>query len=77
MNIEVSKRDSVFCELKNYCHLASKNAYMEVTEWSNGEGFDIIIDSHHKEMFSLTHGEYQLLQVLINYKGSRDEILPR
>jgi hypothetical protein len=77
VSIEVSKRDSVFCELKNYCHLASKNAYMEVTEWSNGEGFDIIIDSHHKEMFSLTHGEYQLLQVLINYKGARDEILSR
>jgi hypothetical protein len=49
---------------------------MEVTEWSNGEGFDIIIDSHHKVAFSLTHGEYQLLQVLINYKGARDALLP-
>jgi hypothetical protein len=75
MSIEFSKRDAVFCELKNYCHLASKHAYMEVTEWSNGEGFDIIIDSHHKVAFSLTHGEYQLLQVLINYKGARDGIL--
>jgi hypothetical protein len=75
MSIEFSKRDAVFCKLKNYCHLASEHAYMEVTEWSNGEGFDIIIDTHRTETFSLTHGEYQLLHVLINYKGARDGIL--
>jgi hypothetical protein len=43
---------------------------MEVTQWSNGEGFDIVIDRKtNKETFSLTYGEWELLQILINWKG--------
>ena len=69
MNIEVSKRDSVFCELKNYCHLASKNAYMEVTEWSNGEGFDITLsNTRGQERISLTYGEWDAIQAVVAYK---------
>ena len=35
---------------------------MEVTEWSNGEGYDICIDRKSGgEKFSLTHGEVELL----------------
>jgi len=44
--------------------------YMEVTEWSNGEGYDIVIDRKgDTERFSLTYGEWELLQVLMNWKG--------
>lgn len=68
--IEVSKRRTVFAELKGYCHLSSDNDYMEVTEWSNGEGYDIQIDSKQDtQKFSLTYGEWQLLQVLMNWEG--------
>ena len=43
---------------------------MEVTEWSNGEGFDINIDRKRgSEKFSLSYGEWELLQVLMNWKG--------
>jgi len=68
--IAVSKRRAIFAELKGYCHLSSDNDYMEVTEWSNGEGYDIVIDRKSGvEKFSLTHGELQLLQVLINWRS--------
>ena len=68
--IEVSKRRTVFAELKGYCHLSSDNDYMEVTEWSNGEGYDILIDRKRgMERFSLSHGEWELLQVLMNWRG--------
>jgi hypothetical protein len=71
MSIEVSKRRAVFSKLKPYCHHSGDNDYMEVTEWSNGEGFDIHIDRKRRsEKFSLTYGEWELLQVLINYKAS-------
>ena len=71
MSIEVAQRRAVFAQLKPYCFHAGENDYMEVTEWSNGEGFDINIDRKtNKEMFSLTYGEWELLQVLINYKAS-------
>ena len=70
MKIEVSNRRAVFGELKDYCMHSGEHDYMEVTEWSNGEGYDICIDRKSGgEKFSLTHGEADLLQVLINYKG--------
>ena len=71
MAIEVSKRRAVFAELKPYCHHGGEHDYMEVTEWSNGEGYDIVIDRKRgSEKFSLTYGEWELLQVLMNYKDS-------
>jgi hypothetical protein len=70
--IEVSKRRAIFAELKGYCHLSSDNDYMEVTEWSNGEGYDVCIDRKSgSEKFSLTHGEWVLMQVLMNWKGEQ------
>ena len=68
--IEVSKRRAVFSELKDYCMHSGDHDYIEVTEWSNGEGYDICIDRRRVgEKFSLSYGEWELLQVLINYKG--------
>ena len=70
MTIEVSQRRAVFAQLKPYCFHAGDNDYMEVTEWSNGEGYDIVIDrKNNTERSSLTHGEWECLQVLINWKG--------
>jgi len=70
MSIEVSQRRAVFGQLKSYCFHAGENDYMEVTEWSNGEGYDVVIDRKGGiERFSLTHGEWECLQVLINWKG--------
>ena len=71
MSIEVSQRRAVLAELKPYCFHSGENDYMEVTEWSNdGEGYDIVIDrKNNTERFSLTHGEWECLQVLMNYKG--------
>ena len=70
MSIEVSQRRSVFSELGAYCMHSGEHDYMEVTEWANGEGFDIHIDRKRGAvMFSLSHGEWELLSVLVNYKG--------
>jgi hypothetical protein len=70
MSIEVSQRRAVFSEIKDYCMLSGDHDYMEVTQWSNGEGFDINIDRKRGlEKFSLSCGEWELLQVLMNWKG--------
>ena len=74
--IQTYKRDARFSSIDSYCHMADKNAHMEVTEWYNGEGMDIVIESKNRsQVFSLTWGEYQLLQVLINYKEDKNESL--
>jgi hypothetical protein len=70
MSIKVDQRRAVFSELKGYCHMSSDHDYMEVTEWSNGEGYDVCIDRKSgSEKFSLTYGEVELLTVLLNWKG--------
>ena len=70
MKVEVNNRRSVFAELKDYCMHSGDHDYMEVTEWANGEGYDIVIDRKRGiERFSLSHGEWELLQILMNWRG--------
>lgn len=63
----------MLAELKPYCHHSGENDYMEVTVWSNGEAVDVSIDRKWSgagtERFSLTYGEWELLQVLMLYQG--------
>lgn len=66
--IKVDQRKAKFVELKKYCNLSKDNSYMEVTEWSNGEGVDVVIDNHETQRFSLTHGEFTALQLLMAYE---------
>lgn len=66
---EVRNRKSTFVELKDYCvdsmgpdkkHLGH---FLEVTEWSNGEGYDIhITDSQGERYIQLTYGQYKAIK---------------
>ena len=68
--IEQSKRRAVFSELEGYCVMSGENDFMEVTQWSNGEGYDICVNRKNGvEKFSLTFGEFDLLIVLMHWKG--------
>jgi len=58
-------RKTVFADLKKHCAFAKEHDFIEVTEWINGEGFDVTIDSTNKETFSLTNGQYKLLKKLV------------
>ena len=61
------QRKSRFTELKSYDHLAKEHDFMELTEWHNGEGFDLTISDN--KSISLTWGEFEALTVLVHYKG--------
>jgi hypothetical protein len=70
MEIQVSNRKAKFTELKPYCHFAKDHDLIEVTEWSNGEGYDVTIHNvDGVKNFSLSMGEFEALTVLINYRG--------
>ena len=60
------QRKAKMTDLEKYCHLAKEHDYIEVCEWSNGEGFDVSINERH---FHLTWGEYEALQACVTYKG--------
>lgn len=67
--MEFIKLNSVSEELHKYCCHASDGDIMEVTEWKNGDGYDIsIISKMNERKFSLTLGEFELLTVLINIR---------
>jgi hypothetical protein len=66
--VEVSKRKSAYAELKDWCVMScvpdrkDKGDFLEVTEWSNGEGYDIHIhDSLGERHFDLTCGQFEAL----------------
>jgi len=71
--IETYTRKAKFASLKPYCHLAKEHSFIEVTEWSNGEGFDVSIGAAEDRYFSLSWGEYQSLQALVSYQEDKDD----
>lgn len=72
--IDIYNRPAKFAVLKPYDHHAGEDDYVELTEWSNGEGFDIFMCSKNQnERFSLTWGQWDALQAIVAYKGSSDE----
>ena len=42
--MEFNNRKSINDKLKKYDYLAKDNDFIEIIEWSNGEGYDIIIN---------------------------------
>jgi hypothetical protein len=68
MKVEKSSRSSVSVELKDFDHMAKELDFMEICQWSNWEGYDITISSASgNRMFSLTEGELQALNFLVNH----------
>lgn len=63
--MEFNSRKSVNDKLNKYDYLAKDEEYIEVTEWANGEGYDITIGggSNYKQ-FSLTDGELEAIKYL-------------
>lgn len=59
--MEYAKRKSVNDKLRKYCHLAKDSDFIEVTEWVNGEGWDITINDM---VISLTYGELKAINYL-------------
>jgi hypothetical protein len=58
-----AQRPTVYTDLQDYCHMAKPHEIVEVTEWTNGEGWDIALGNR---TFQLTMGELQALNVLCN-----------
>ena len=58
---ELIQRKSINDNLRKYDHLAKENSFIEITEWGNGEGWDITIEDR---MMSLTWGQLDAIQYL-------------
>ena len=70
--IKVTTRKSTFVELKDYCIGSmvkdgiDKGHFLEVTEWSNGDGYDIHIEDLNGPLrFMLTWGQFEAMKKCI------------
>ena len=61
--MEYNKCKNVIDSLKPYDYFAKEEDYISVTEWHNGEGYDI--DLNGKQFIHLTHGELEAINYLI------------
>ncbi len=58
-----ANRKSVMGDSDKHCYLSKQSDFVEVTEWTNGEGFDVTISDRF--MFGITRGEFKLLKKLV------------
>lgn len=75
--IKLTMRRSANADLKDFCTFSMgdkkrENDYIEVTEWSNGEGYDVLITTYNTENstykdleFRLTNGQFDALKKCI------------
>jgi hypothetical protein len=63
--MNISQVKQVYDDLKKYCIFAKDNDYIVITEWQNGEGYDIDISTNKNKHVSLTHGELDAINHLI------------
>ena len=71
--MEFNSRKSISDNLKKYDYLAKDEDYIEVTEWTNGEGYDITINDD--KIISLTEGQINAINYLVKsleYKSDDD-----
>ena len=61
--VNLYDRKSLMVELKDFDHLAEKNDFIEVTEWKNGEGYDIALSDN--QVVSITIGQFDAIKKLI------------
>ena len=65
--MEYNKRRSVWDDLSKYNYSKETDSFIEITEWTNGEGFDIAIHSRNKDkLIILTREEIEAINHLIS-----------
>lgn len=67
--MEFNNRKSVHDELRKYCILAKKDDFIEVCEWTNGEGWDVTLND---KIISLTYGELDAINYLTRTLAHKD-----
>lgn len=59
--MEIINRKSINDNLRKYDYLAKNDDFIEVTEWTNGEGYDITIND---KIIPLTNGQLEAINYL-------------
>lgn len=67
--IEENNRKAYYVALQDYCTFSigekRKHDFVEVTEWTNGEGVDVHISGTDTMNFSMTFGQFYAIKDII------------
>lgn len=72
MSIQVSIRKAKCLDLKAYCVFAKEHDFIEVTEWINGEGYDVTISNAGGVINKTSAYKARADQVLLSRGKSKD-----
>jgi hypothetical protein len=64
-NIEIYNRKAVFCNLNEFDVTSKEHAYIEITEWKNGEGFDLNVYNYSDRNISISYSEFNVIKKLV------------
>lgn len=70
-DVSFYKLNAAFASLDKFDSFAKPDAFIEVSLWHNGEGFDAHFSSHGDQSFKLTWGEYKALKTLVKKLDKR------
>lgn len=66
VKLEKHTRKSISAGLKGFDFLAKEDDFIEITEWTNGEGYDINISCRNGEKYiAITRGEFNAIKQII------------
>ena len=51
--------------IADFCLLSKDDDFIEITEWSNGDGVDIVLSSLGYFIIPVTFGQYNLIKKLM------------
>lgn len=69
--INFYERPAMMIDMEGFDHLSKKGDFIEVTEWKNGEGWDIAIGDN--PIISLTDGQFRAIKKLIKKLNKKFE----
>jgi hypothetical protein len=70
--MEKYQRNTIFSEIKEYCYLSAEHDFIEISEWKNGDGFDVIISNRGtEERIPITWGQFKLLKKMVKKLDSK------
>ena len=67
--MKVGNRKSVSAPLNAFDYGVDDSSFIEVTEWANGEGFDITIDDRHYSLSSEEIAAINYMTAHLEYSG--------
>lgn len=59
------KKRAAYTEIKGFDVFAKEGHFIEVTQWTSGEGFDVDVETTDSIHFHLTYGQFEALKALV------------